>query len=159
MANSRDGLISRWRTRMRRLLDYLLAGTHNHFVFHLPSRIGFVPWLLERIYTGIRIDEEQQEVLRNLPTDAIVVYTIKFKSYFEFLFYHTLYRKRKLPVPELGFGFRPLLLQRLSKILRALLAHIDWLISHRHRLDPFKNGYCQEQLLKGRTGLIPLVEK
>lgn len=159
MANSRDGLISRWRTRMRRLLDYLLAGTHNHFVFHLPSRIGFVPWLLERIYTGIRIDEEQQEVLRNLPTDAIVVYTIKFKSYFEFLFYHTLYRKRKLPVPELGFGFRPLLLQRLSKILRALLAQTDWLISHRHRLDPFKNGYCQEQLLKGRTGLIPLVEK
>ncbi len=144
---------------MRRWLDYLLAGTHNHFMFHLPSRSGFVPWLLGRVYTGIRIDKEQQEVLRDIPADAILVYTIKFKSYFEYLFYHTVYRKLKLPIPELGFGFRPLLLQRLSKTLRVLLAQLDWLITHRQRLDPFRNGYCQEQLLEGRPGLLPLVEK
>jgi glycerol-3-phosphate O-acyltransferase len=144
---------------MRRLLDYLLAGTHNHYIFQLPSRNGFLPWLLERVFAGILIDGQQQEQLRNLPADAIVVYTIKYKSFFEYLFYHTRYRKLKLPVPELGFGFRPLLLQRVSRVLRALLAQTDWLISRRHRLDPFESGYCQEQLLEGRTAIVPLVEK
>jgi glycerol-3-phosphate O-acyltransferase len=144
---------------MGRVLDYLLAGTHNHFIFQLPSRKGLVPWLLERIFTGILIDEQQPQELRNLPANAIVVYTIKHKSCFEYLFYHTRYRKLKLPVPELGFGFRLLLLQPVSRVFRALLAQTHWLLSRRQRLDPFKNGYCQEQLLGGRTAMLPLVEK
>jgi glycerol-3-phosphate O-acyltransferase len=159
MANSNDGLFTRWRVRLRRWIQYLLADTHNHFLFHLPARKGLIPFLMGRLFLGIRIDDEQQEVLRNLPSEAIVVYTIKFKSYFEYLFYHTRYQKLKLPVPELGFGYRPLMLQRVSKTLRAVLAQLDWLITHRRRLDPFTNGYCQEQLLEGRTALVPLVEK
>ena len=136
-----------------------LQGTYDHFVFYLPSRSGLVPWLLERLFTGIVIDPSHLDIVRRLPADAIVIYTSKFKSYFEYLFYHTRYRQEKLGVPELGFGFRCWPLQPVSRLLRSLLAHMAWLFQHWRWLDPYASGYWRRQLLDGKRALLPLVEK
>lgn len=146
---------SRWRLWIQRLLK----GTHDHYLFYLPSRVGLIPWLLERFFNGVNLHRDQLEVLRRLPPDAILIYSLKFKSYFEYLFYHSRYRREKLPIPELGFGFRPWLLQPLSRNLRAMLANLDWLFSHQRRLDPYVDGYWRQQLLAGKCAVIPLVEK
>ena len=145
--------------KRRHWIQRLLKGTHQHFLFFLPSRQGLVPWLIGRLFNGIVLDPEQQDVVRQLPSNAIIVYTIKFKSYFEYLFYHSRYRQLKLPVPELGFGFRLWMLQPLSRILRSLLANIHWFFSHWRRLDPYISGYWRQELLNGRSALLPLVEK
>ncbi len=147
------------RAKRRMWTQKLLKGTYHHFLFFLPARKGLVPWLLERFFTGVLLSQEQQEVLRKLPPEAILVYTIKFRSFFEYLFYHTRYRQEKLPVPEIGLGFRLLLIQPLSRILRSILAHADWFFSHWSRLDPYENDYLAPELIKGRTMLMPLVEK
>ena len=147
------------RARRRSWTQKLLQGTYHHFLFFLPAKNGLVPWLLERFFNGVQLSQEQQQVLRDLPSDAILVYTTKFRSYFEYLFYHTRYRREKLPIPELGLGYRPLMLQPVSRILRSILAHIDWFFSHWSRLDPYENGYLAPELIKGRTMLMPLVEK
>ncbi|MGD9366270.1 MAG: 1-acyl-sn-glycerol-3-phosphate acyltransferase [Desulfobacteraceae bacterium] len=159
MTNPKTGGIGRWRAKRREWIERLLKGTYDHFLFFLPAKRGLVPWLLERIFNGIVLSKEQQEVLHKLPSDAILIYTIKFKSHFEYLFYHTRYRQEKLPVPELGLGYREWLLQPLSRILRSLLAHTDWFFSHWRRLNPYNSGYLAKELTSGRTALMPLVEK
>ncbi len=159
MAERKKGLMQNWCAKRRMWIGKLLNETHDHFLFYLPARQGLVPWLLERLFNGILLDHEQQDVLRRLPPNAILVYTIKFKSYFEYLFYHTRCRAEKLPVPELGFGFRFLLLQPTARFLRSMLAHVDWFFTHWRRLDPYASGYMRQELLNGRTALLPLVEK
>jgi glycerol-3-phosphate O-acyltransferase len=147
------------RAKKRSWAQRLLKGTYHHFLFFLEAKQGLVPWLLERFFNDVKLSKEQQDVLRQLPPDAILVYTIKFRSYFEYLFYHTRYRRIKLPVPEIGLGFRPWLFQPVSRILRSILAHADWFFSHWGRLDPYKSDYLAPELIKGRTLLMPLVEK
>lgn len=159
MSNAEQGRFSRWHDRYRNLIQRWLKNTHNHFSFFLPARKGLVPWLTDRFFNGIVIDREHLNILRALPEDAIVAYSIKFKSYFEFLFFHSRYQKEKLRAPELAFGFRFWLLQPVSRIFRCILAHLDWWLTRRSRLSPYLTGYFEEELIKGRTALLPLVEK
>jgi glycerol-3-phosphate O-acyltransferase len=112
-----------------------------------------------RFFHGITIDREHLEILRRLPPDAVVIYTLKNRSYFEYLFFHTRYRTEKVPVPELGFGLRPWLFQPLSRILRSALAHLHWLVSRHEWLDPYAQGYWRQELLNGRAAVLPLVQK
>lgn len=137
----------------------LLKGTYNHFLFYLPPRSGFIPWALSQFFKRITIADNQLEILKDLPSDAILVYTTKFKSYFEYLLYHTRYRTEKAPVPVLGFSYRPWPFQPLFRIWRSLFAHLDWLVQRRQWLDPYANGYWRQELLNGRTAILPLVEK
>jgi glycerol-3-phosphate O-acyltransferase len=148
-----------WRESWRKMMTWLLKGTHHHFLCHLPSRPGLVPWLLQRLFKGIAIDQEQLEVLRRLPPDAVVIYTIKYRSFFEYLFYHTRYRREKVPVPELAFGLRTWLFQPLSRVLRSILAHLHWAAGRRQWLDPYTQGFWRQELLNGRAAVLPLVEK
>lgn len=159
MTQLKKGRSNSWRTKWRGLIQKLLLGTHHHYLFDLPSRSGLVPWLQTRFFYGVTIQDEQLETLRQLPVDSVVVYTIKFKSYFEYLFYHSRYQQERLRVPELGFGFRFILFQTLSQIFRCILSQLDWFFSNWRRLDPYTNGYWRAELLKGRTAVLPLVEK
>ncbi len=148
-----------WRDRWHHLIERLLKGTYHHYLFQLPPRSGVVPWLLKRFFTGITIDQRHLRSLKALPPDAIIVYTTKFRTHFEYLFYHSRYQQEKVPVPELTFGLRPWLIQPISRILRSVLAHADWLLRRRQWLDPYQNGFWEQELLNGRTALLPLVEK
>jgi len=136
-----------------------LKGTHHHYLFFLPSRSGFLRWLLYRFFKNITIAPKHLDIIKQLPPEAVVVYTTKHKSYFEFLFYHLVFRRLKVREPELTFGMRSFLLQPGCRVCRSLLAHLDWLITRRERLDPYGNGYWRQVLLSGRAALLPLVEK
>jgi glycerol-3-phosphate O-acyltransferase len=159
MTTHKMGRLGRWRAKRHQWTQRLLKGTYHHFQFFLPAKRGLVPWLMERFFNGIVLSEEQLDVLRKLPSDAILIYTTKFRTYFEYLFYHTRYRQEKLPVPELGIGFRLWMIQPISRILRSIMAHTLWFLSHWSRLNPYENDYFAQELIKGRTTLIPLVEK
>jgi len=151
--------IGKWCAKRREWIQRLLKGTYHHFLFFLPAQKGLVPWLMERFYNGVISSDEQLHTLRKLPPNAILVYTIKFRSYFEYLFYHTRYRQEKLPIPELGLGFRLWMVQPISRTLRSILAHVDYFFTHWRNLDPYKGGYLSKELQDGRTLLMPLVEK
>lgn len=148
-----------WREKLQKWILKALKGTHSHFLSFLPSRTGLIPWLLERLFNGIAIDQQQLEILRRLPPDAILVYTIKFKSYFDYLCFHTRYRKHKVPVPELSFDMRPWMFQPFSRVCRSILAHLHWLMQRRQWLNPYTDGYYRQELLNGRAAALPLVEK
>ncbi|MCP4749073.1 MAG: glycerol-3-phosphate acyltransferase [Desulfobacteraceae bacterium] len=147
------------KNKVKTTIRSLLNGTRNHFLFELPARAGLVTWLLGRLFTGIKMEQEHLNTIRKLPENAIVIYTIKFKSYFEFLFFHCRYRKENVRVPELGFGFRFFLLQPIDRLFRSILSSIDNLVTTKTKLDPYTSGYWRQSLLEGRTCLLPLIER
>ncbi|WP_319525140.1 1-acyl-sn-glycerol-3-phosphate acyltransferase [uncultured Desulfosarcina sp.] len=102
---------------------------------------------------------EQADIIKNIPEDAIIVYTTKYKSGFDFLFAHTRYRQQRLPVPQLLFDSEVYLWQPISRVLRICLAYLDELIQ-RHRIhNPYRSGYYERSLLSSGCALVWLVEK
>jgi len=152
--------LNEFRMKIEQGTDALLQGTHNHYSCYLPKDIGWVSsFIFKLFFSGIDIRKEQIAVLEQLPKDAVIVYAGKYKSYFEYFFYHTRYKQNGLPPPEIGFDYEVLMLQPVSRIFRMIFAHLDHLCRHFSFPDPYESGYIREELLKGRAALLSLVEK
>ncbi|MFP4307300.1 MAG: 1-acyl-sn-glycerol-3-phosphate acyltransferase [Desulfococcaceae bacterium] len=142
-----------------RLLDRFLEHTDHHYRCRFPAHPGrLTRSLLRLFFRGIRTGPEQLQQVRTLPEDAVVVYVVKYKSHFEYLFYHTRYAQEDLPVPEIGFDYKVFLLQPASRILRIVVAHLRHFFRHWRFPDPYANGYLRSELLSGKAGLLSLVE-
>jgi glycerol-3-phosphate O-acyltransferase len=135
-------------------------GNHDYYTCQLPDDIGhFMGLLLKLFYSGIKLDGEQTETIRQLDKDAIVVYVTKFQSYFEYLFYYSRYRQEDLPFPQIGFDYKLRLWQPVSRLLRLLLARLDHFIRHQTLPDPYKRGFLKQELINGRSAFLALVGK
>lgn len=141
-------------------INRLLRHSLDHYFCFLPSPTGTISaFFLNRLFSGVFMGGEQADIINNIPDGAIVVYTTKYKSRFEFLFAHTRYRQLRLPVPQLAFDFDTYFLQPLSRVFRICLAYLDELVQ-RHRIqDPYRSGYYKRALLESGCGLLSLVEK
>ena len=146
--------------RIRVWIDRLLGGTHNYYFIQLPTLTGHLTaWFLRRFYSGILFKSEQVNIIRNLPKDGLYVYTVKYPSRFEYLFYHTRHAQERIPVPELWLGSSVHLWQPLSRIIRIVIAQLDHLIKYRSLPDPYQGDFIKDQLIDGRAALLTLVEK
>ena len=146
--------------KLRGRIGNFLKGTYNHFLCYLPVKTGFFSsWILKLFFSGIKLDKEQTSVIRKIPQKSIIIYATKHKSYFKYLFYHTRYRHERLPVPEIGLDYRIVIWQPVSRIFRIFLAHLIYIFQNKVRLNPYKSGYIKQELIKGRSGLLSLVEK
>jgi glycerol-3-phosphate O-acyltransferase len=138
----------------------LLDGTHDHYTYLLPDNIGkFTRLLLKLFYSGIKVDEEQIETIRQLDQTAIVVYVTKFKSNFEYLLYYSRYRQKDLPYPQIGFDYNIYHCQPIARLLKILLARLDFFVRHLAWPDPYERGYFKNELINGRSGFLSLVGK
>ncbi|MEJ2100874.1 MAG: hypothetical protein P8X68_12960, partial [Desulfobacterales bacterium] len=98
-------------------------------------------------YSGITINKVQTAILEQIEADAVVVYATKYNSHFEFLFYYSRYQKLNLPFPQIGFDYEIYSWQPLSRIIKMMLAHVDYFIHHRSFPHPYKSGYIAQSLL------------
>ena len=147
------------KNKIRRWINRILQDSHNHFTCHLPGNISFFSSnTLKLFFSGIKIDSDQLDGLKNIPENAIVIYAAKFKSHFEFLFSYTRYSENKLPFPEIGFDYKVFIWQPVPRILRTLLSYLDYFFQNKSLPDPYKSGYIREELLKGKTAFLSLVE-
>jgi glycerol-3-phosphate O-acyltransferase len=141
-------------------IDRVLDGTHDHYSCYLPDTLGRLPsFLLGLFYSGIKTAKDQIAVLQQIEDDAIVVYATKFKSYFEYLFYYSRYQKNNLPYPQIGFDYQVYFWQPLSRLIKMMLAHIDYFIHNRTFPSPYKSGYIAKTLSGGKAGMLSLVSK
>ncbi|MBU2623217.1 MAG: 1-acyl-sn-glycerol-3-phosphate acyltransferase [Proteobacteria bacterium] len=147
------------KNKIRKLINRILQDSHNYFTCHLPGSISFLSSnTLKLFFSGIKIDSDQLNALKNIPENAIVIYATKFKSHFEFLFSYTRYRENKLPFPEIGFDYKVFIWQPVPRILRTLLSYLDYFFLNKSFPDPFKSGYIREELLNGKSAFLSLVE-
>jgi glycerol-3-phosphate O-acyltransferase len=138
----------------------ILHGTHDHYTCLLPDDIGrFTGQLLKLFYSGIKVDKEQTETIRQLDKNAIVVYVTKYKSSFEYLFYYSRYRQEDLPFPQIGFDYKVRMWQPVSRMIRILLARLAYFIRHQSLLNPYARGYLKQELINGRSGFLSLIGK
>ena len=143
-----------------RLLHKFMRGQELYFSCVLPKDAGLISfWLRRLFYKGIRFDTSQLAIIKNLPDDGHIVYTIKYKSDFDYYFYHTRFRHERLPVPEVGFGMRTFFWQPLLRLLRIWLSQVLYLIKHLRFADPYDTGYLERMLEEQRAAFLPLVEK
>jgi len=141
-------------------IQRVLDGTYDHYSCYLPDKIGRLPSLILRLfYSGIKTAEDQIAVLKQIEDDAIVVYASKFKSYFEYLFYYSRYQKSDLPYPQIGFDYQVYFWQPLSRLIKMMLAHIDYFIRRRTFPNPYNSGYIARTLADGTAGMLSLVSK
>jgi len=149
-----------FRMKTQEWTDTILQGTHNHHSCHLPRDIGCIsPFIFKLFFSGIEVKKDQTDVLHQLPDDAIIIYAGKYKSYFEYLFYHTRYKQNGMPPPEIGFDLEITLLQPVSRIFRMVFAHLDYMCQKLAFLDPYDSGHIRQELMNGRAALVFLVEK
>lgn len=148
------------KTKIRKWIDSGLSGTHNHYFCYLPKDLSpFSSLLLKRIFSNIKVDQDQSSITKQLITGGIHVYVTKYKSYFEYLFYHTRYKEIDMPVPEIGLNYESFLFQPLSRIFRVLLAHADYFFKNFSFPDPYKSGYITQELIGGRAAILSLIER
>jgi glycerol-3-phosphate O-acyltransferase len=149
----RAGVVRRW-------LNRVLQDSRRHHANDLPPRLGRWPSLgLRLFYSGIRIEETQSRVLRDLPPEAIVIFTTPFQGAFASLFAYTRFSAMGLPFPTVGLGCRWFLWQPLMRKFRILLAALDHLWTFRRLPDPIGNGFLESELLRGRCGFLTLIPK
>jgi glycerol-3-phosphate O-acyltransferase len=138
----------------------LLRGSPDHYSCLLADKIGsFANLMLKLFYSGIKVDNQQGEIIQRLENNALIVYVTKFKSNFEFLYYYSRYRQLNLPFPQVGFDYRIFLWQPVSRIFRILFARMNFLCRHQALPDPYQRGYLKQELINGRCGFLSLVEK
>ena len=138
----------------------VLKGTHNHYSCYLPEKIGWLPsFILKLFYSGIKTHRDQTTVLEQIEDDGVIVYATKFKSHFEYLFYYRRYQQNNLPYPQIGFDYQVYFWQPVSRLIKMMLAHIDYFIHKRTFPNPYKSGYIAQSLLEGKAGMLSLVGK
>ena len=92
---------------MKRYVEKIPQGTHDHFSWFLPARLGrLTSFFLKFLFSGIRFEPEQSAVFEHLPSNAIFVLVSKHKSQLERLFFFTRPKGIALPCPEIGLCFR-----------------------------------------------------
>jgi glycerol-3-phosphate O-acyltransferase len=145
---------------LQRFFDKWLNSTQDHFLCYLPERVGFLSsFVLKSFYSGITIDPEQIDSIKNISNDAMIVYTSRNKTLFEFFFYFTRYKQEKLPFPVIALDFSIWLLQPVSRILKSFFAGIDSLIRYRRLPNPYTSHFIESMMESGCSAFMALVEE
>jgi glycerol-3-phosphate O-acyltransferase len=143
-----------------RLTTVLLGNTHHHYTWSLPRKTGiFTAFILGTLFSRITINNEQADRLKALDDEGIVIFTNKYKSNFEFLFYHFRYRGLKLPFPQFGFYYRLIFWQPVRRMLQILLSNLLQWGRHFSVPSPFQSGYVEASILDGQAGFLSLIDK
>ncbi len=75
--------------KFSRWLYHLKSGAHNHFACYLPPSTGLISRLIFKLFfANINIPKTYLNSVRDLEKTGVVILVNKYKSYFEFLFYH-----------------------------------------------------------------------
>ena len=131
-------------------MQRLLGNTENLFTCWLPERTGMLSmFILRRLFSGIRLNEEIRTTIGELPQGAIVIYASKNKSYFEFLCYYTRYMQAKLPYPQLGLDFSIRAWQPIGRLMRIIAAQLRFFLRHLSFRDPYRAGFIHDEIDKG----------
>lgn len=154
-------IITKWRRMSAEedMTEKVSTRTTQYYRCHLPKEGGGGSRILRFLFSGIRLNPEQKDVVTRIPENAILVYAIPYKSKFEFLFYHTRYAREGLPVPEIGFDYTFLAWQPLSRLIHIVWGNIRHLCRHFSLQNPYETGYIRQELLSGKAGLLSLVEE
>jgi glycerol-3-phosphate O-acyltransferase len=152
-------LAQRIKGKLRSWMDAALQGSHDHYTCSLPKKTGFLSsFILRSLFSDVYVNPTQTAFLRNLSKEGTIVYASKYRSRFEYLFYHTRYAEDGTPFPEIGFEYRIFLWQKISRLIRIVLAHADHFRRYKTFPNPYESGFFKRQIEAGSTAFLSLVD-
>ncbi|MBU4449122.1 MAG: hypothetical protein KKD99_11085, partial [Proteobacteria bacterium] len=133
------------RTWMGRILSRLsgwLGGHDFHYAGYLPSRPGFLlRYTLDPFFRRVTVHPRYLERLRDLASQGAVVYTLKYRSYLDFLFFNRRYQKLGVIAPEVAFDLNLWMWQPFSHLVQIISAAVNYFTRRRSWPNPFQDGY------------------
>jgi len=140
-------------------IDKIIGDTSEHFACFYPGNSGFLPsYIINRFFDKIKLDVKKTEKLNRLNEKGVVIYVGKYKSLFEFLYYHTALKKLALPYPEIAFEFRFFFLMPVNRLLRIFISQCDHFFRHFKLKNPYETHYFDHEFSKGHSGFLHMVE-
>lgn len=151
--------MQRIRKTIRAWIDAALQRDHEHYACSLPKESGFLSTLiLKSVFADVHMNATQAAYLKTLSKKGIVVYVSKYRSRFNFLFYHVRYKEEGVPFPEICFEYRILLWQKISRLLRIAYAHLNHLLKHGTFPNPYDSGFFKRRLESGSAAFFSLID-
>ncbi|MFO7752482.1 MAG: 1-acyl-sn-glycerol-3-phosphate acyltransferase [Desulfobacteraceae bacterium] len=148
------------KTKTRRFIDRILGNDYDRYSCYYPGNTGF--WssiLINRITSRINLEQNDLDRLEALKEEGVVIYAGKYKSMFDFLFYHTALKEKGLAYPAIGFDFKFIFLQPVKRLARIFLIQLDYFLNHLSLKSPYASGYISRKLLEGTSGFLFLIER
>jgi glycerol-3-phosphate O-acyltransferase len=153
-------LAHRIKARIRRWTDAILQGHHDHYTCVLAKESGFLlSSVLGTLFSDVYISPTQTSFLKRLSRQGFIVFVSKYKSGFEYLFYHVRYRDAGIPFPEIGFDYRILLWQKVSRVARIVLSHVDYLLRNKKLPNPYESDFFKRKMEAGASAFLSLVDQ
>ncbi len=153
------GLVQRIQQKVKTWTNAALKGHRDYYSCCLPKESAFLSSLiLNSLYSHVHISPTQAAFLKNLARKGTIVFVSKYKSSFEYLFYHLRYKEAGIPFPEIGFEYRIFLWQKISRLLRILVSHVDYFLRNRNLQNPYDSGFFKRQMEAGSAVFLSLVD-
>lgn len=150
-------------SRLGRTLSRLaawLGGQEYHYAGYLPSRPGLLlRQTLDPFFSRVEVSPRYQERLRELAQKGAVVYTLKYRSHLDFLFFNRRYQKLQVVAPEVAFDLNLWMWQPFSHLVQIISAALNHLTRRRAWPNPFQDGYFLRILQERRGSLLFLVDQ
>ncbi len=142
-----------------RRISTFLDSRNDHFSCYYPGMGSPVAALIiEKVFSRIRFDHHRLKNLHRLNERGMVVYSVKYKNLFEFLYLNWAMKKKGLPYPEIGMDMGFLSLVSLKQVARVVACQAGHFFRHFRFKDPYLGEYITTELSRGRTGFLYLVE-
>jgi glycerol-3-phosphate O-acyltransferase len=126
----------------------------------LPYRLGWVRHLiLKLMFSRIHINDEQIKVIKNLPPDALMIYTNKTKNKFECLFFYFQCIRYGLSAPRIAFDYRFYFWQPWGQLLEMIRNKFLALKQRSPLPDAYASGFIRNKLLNYGAGFLSLAGK
>ena len=115
--------------------------------------------LFERMIQKTSMPEDQQRQLEDLAKRGNVVYAIKYRSQFDFVYLSLRLYQLGLPSPSFVFDLHPYFWQPRWYGLKIIPYHLFQYFRQGTLPNPYDGGYYKEKLLNGQSGLFFLLGK
>ena len=145
--------------KIKEWLSRKISDMNNSFSCYRPPHKGLLTqFILKFLFSGIKIPALKTSLIRDEGRN-IVIFVNKYKSYFEFFFYHIRYQNEGFLYPTIGFDHQIFFWQPASRFLKIIFFNLNHFFKHLSFPDPYKSGYIYEKLLNGESALLSLVEE
>ncbi len=115
--------------------------------------------IMEFLSSRINLEPRNLEKIQKIPSDAIVVFTVKNKRVSDFLYLHTSLKSLDTHFPTLGFDYNFFFFLSLGRAFRIIAAQLRYFFKHFCFRNIYDSQAARNLLLSGHSGFASLIEK